>query len=91
MTRLTELEDASPTVLVRVFPSLSAWTEKGAESFIERVEGLLAKKSVVSIGLSGGQTPVPFFFGGVKKNSLLARGDQIPDSLVLFRRTVRSS
>ncbi len=61
MTRLTELEDASPTVLVRVFPSLSAWTEKGADSFLERVEGLLVKKSVVSIGLSGGKTPIPFF------------------------------
>ncbi len=61
MTRLTDLEEGPTPPVVFVYPSLSEWAEKGSETFLQRISGLLEKKRIVSVGLSGGSTPIPLF------------------------------
>ncbi len=69
MAKLTDIEGSSPTVLVRVFPAPKPWAEKGAEALLTRISGLMNKKNFVSVGLSGGNTPIPFYRAAAKKIS----------------------
>ncbi len=67
MTRLTDLEEGPPPVVVCVYPSLSDWAEKGSDTFLQRILVLLEKKRIASIGLSGGSTPIPFLRASARK------------------------